>query len=275
MKTIKSGKFKKLVDILSSFDSALLAYSGGADSTFLLKVCRDVLKDKILAVTSISLTLPLREKEFVKKLIGRIKVRHMFIKTQEMKNAKFVNNGIDRCYWCKKELFSKLLNIAKKLKIKYIIEGSNTDDKNNDYRPGLKAAKELGIMSPLIEAGINKAEVRKFSKMLGLLTWDKPSSPCLATRIPYGVRITACALKRIEKAEDKLKELGFNQVRVRDYENTARIEVSTNDFSKLLRKPAREKIVVYFKELGYDFVTLDLRGYRQGNMNEAVLRRQK
>jgi len=260
------GKLERLKNILKGLDSALLAYSGGADSTFLLKAAKDVLGNKLLAVTADSATYPRAELVFAKGMAKRLKARHEVIKTGELKNKDFFLNPASRCYFCKRELFLKLKGIARKNNLKFIIDASNVSDKK-DLRPGSKAKKELGVRSPLVEAGFTKDDIRSFSKSLGLSTWDKPSLACLASRIPYGTRIGADLLKRVEKAEVYLAGLGFRQVRVRHYGGLCRIEVPDKDIPALISK--RNKIVAKLLNLGYNYITVDLQGYRTGSINEG------
>lgn len=249
--------------------SVLVAYSGGVDSTFLLKVAADTLKDRVLAVIGTSDTYPEDELVFSKRMARSLKVRHKIIKTFELNNKQFISNPINRCYFCKKELFGKLKKIARQNKINFVIDASNLSDKS-DFRPGDKAAKELNIRSPLKEAGFSKDDIRKLSKQFGLATWDKPSLACLASRIPYGRNISPAILKRINKAEKLLKKLGVKQVRVRDYNNFCRIEVFKKDIPKLINK--RNLIIDDLKRLDYNYVTVDLEGYRTGSMNEVLKR---
>ena len=251
-------------------ESVLVAYSGGADSTLLLKLASDVLgHKKVVAATAESLVFPSWEVAFAKKMVMKFKVRHIIIKTGELENPKFINNKEDRCYWCKKELFFKLSCIAKKEGLGYVIEGTNFDD-TKDFRPGMEATREFKIRSPLKEAGLTKGDIRRLSKKLNLPTWNKPSSACLATRFPYRMRITKENLVKVGKAEAFLRGLGIAQVRVRHHSQIARIEVLKDEMPKLLSKKVRDKIVTKFKELGYTYITIDLQGYRTGSMNEVL-----
>lgn len=247
--------------------SVLIAYSGGVDSTFLLKVSSDVLGEKVMAVTARSETYPSSEIEDVRNIISSLKVRHRFIDTQELENPSFSDNPPERCYYCKKELFAKLNIIAKEEGYDYVLDGSNLDDLK-DFRPGMKAARELGIRSPLKEAGLKKDEIRDLSFQLGLPTWNKPASPCLSSRFPYGIRITKESLRIIEEAESFIKGLGYHQVRVRHYGDIARIEIEKKDIDRFLRDGPR--MVQRLKALGYSHVCLDLQGYRTGSMNETL-----
>jgi len=260
-------KLKKLKAILKRMNSVLLAYSGGADSSFLLKVALDSLTDKVLAVTAVSETYPKEELKSARLLARRLGARHTVIKTEELNNRKFRNNPVERCYHCKKELFTRLKNIAALRGIDFVIDAGNISDKK-DFRPGDKAKKELGIRSPLSEAGFTKEDVRFMSKRLGLQTWNKPSLACLASRIPYGSPISTKALSCINKAERFLKMLGFDPVRVRHYNGLCRIEVMPADIKFLLSK--NKEVVDNFKKLGYNYVTVDLEGFRSGSMNEPL-----
>lgn len=247
--------------------SVLIAYSGGVDSSFLLKVASDVLGSRVLAVTAVSPTYLNEELIFSKRQAEALGVRHKIIKTDELKDKNFVANSLNRCYFCKKELFAKLKEMAKRYKLNFVADASNLSDKK-DFRPGSIAKKELRIRSPLQEAGLNKEEIRKLSKILGLATWDKPQLACLASRIPYGTRVTPHILKRVDKAERYLKNIGFAQVRLRHYNGLCRIEVDKKNIPVLIRK--RNLIVRNLKRLGYSYVTLDLEGYRQGSLNEVI-----
>lgn len=263
-------KLERLKDILKSMKSVLVAYSGGVDSTLLLKVSYDVLKDRVLAVTADSPTYPKEELIFAKKMAQEMGVRHRIIKTSELKDKNFYSNPVNRCYFCKKELFSKLKALAKRNKLNFVIDASNLSDKR-DFRPGNKAKEELGVRSPLQEARFTKEDIRKTSKKLDLDTWDKPSLACLASRIPYGRKIRQQTLKRIERGETYLRNLGFRQVRLRHYNGLCRIEVFKEEIPRLLKR--RDLVVENLKKLGYNYVTVDLEGYRTGSLNEVVKRR--
>jgi uncharacterized protein len=261
-------KFASLKRIISSYKSCVVAFSGGQASALLLKVCALVLpKTDILAVTAVSATYPESELRKAKVLAKDIGVKLRVIKTRELEDKQFTVNSISRCYFCKKELFSRLTAIAGKGKFNFVLDASNISDKT-DYRPGNIAKQELKIKSPLVKAGFKKEDIRKLSKLLGLPSWDKPSLACLASRIPYGTAITAALLRRIDKAEEYLTDLGFRQVRLRHYNGLCRIEVEEKDFNRLL--PKRKAIVEKLKDLGYNYITLDLEGYRTGSLNEVI-----
>lgn len=262
-------KYEKLKAEVEKMEKVLVAFSGGVDSTLLLKVASDVLGKNVLAVIASSETYPGNETMDARKLARRLKVRHKVISTHELDNPDFLRNPPERCYHCKKELFGTLASIAREEGISFVLDGSNHDDLL-DFRPGAKAAKELGIRSPLREAGLTKAEVRELSRRLRLPTWDKPSLACLASRFPYHTRIEGKSLRRIGAAEEFLREAGFRQVRVRHHGPIARIEVEASEFPRLLKKGLAAKISARLKELGYSYVSLDLEGYRTGSMNETL-----
>ena len=265
---IFEDKLERLKRIILAYKSTLVAFSGGQDSAFLLKVCTLVLPpDKILAVTAVSATYPKGELAKAKILAKQIGSRLKVIRTSELNNKKFTANPVARCYFCKQELFSKLIVIAKQNKLDFVLEAGSLSDKL-DYRPGNIAKRKLKIKSPLIEAGFSKEDIRRLSKKFGLSSWNKPSLACLASRIPYGVKITVGRLKRIDQAEVYLSSLGFRQVRLRHYNGLCRIEVDKSDIRRLLNK--REQIVKRLKDLGYNYITVDLEGYRTGSLNEVI-----
>ena len=265
---VLQGKLSRLKRIISKYKSVVVAFSGGQDSALLLKICTLVLPpDKILAVTAVSATYSKGELAKAKILAKQIGARLKVIRTKELNNKKFTANSFQRCYFCKQELFLKLIVIAKQNKLLFVLEASNLSDKS-DYRPGNIAKRELKIKSPLIEAGFTKEDIRRLSKKLGLSSWNKPSLACLASRIPYGVKITAGLLKRIDQAEAYLNRLGFRQVRLRHYNRLCRIEVDKSDIRRLLNK--RQEIVERLKDLGYNYITVDLEGYRTGSLNEVI-----
>lgn len=262
------GSLQKLQNILRRMKSVLVAYSGGVDSTFLLKVAFDTLgNSNVLAVTAVSPTYPETELSEAKKIARKICCRQLIIKTDEFDNKRFLRNAPDRCYFCKKELFVKLRSLARKYSLRHVVDASNVSDAG-DYRPGTKAKNECGIRSPLQEAGFTKDDIRKFSKVLKLSTWNKPAQACLASRIPYGTRIEKQVLTRIAQAEEWFKGQGFLHVRLRDYDTLCRIEVPEKDIAVLVKK--RALVLKKLKTFGYSYITLDLAGYRTGSMNEVL-----
>jgi uncharacterized protein len=252
----------------------LIAFSGGVDSTLLLKTAAEELGPGARAVIAASETYPEREIKAARDLARRLGVAHRVIKTRELENPAFTENSPLRCYHCKQELFSRLKAIAAKESIPYVLDGSNYDDRG-DYRPGAKAGQEMGIRSPLKEAGLTKAEIRLLSKASGLPTWDKPSLACLASRFPYYTPVEPKALVQVGQAEDILRKLGLTQVRVRHHGETARIEIQPAEFKKLLSIDMGAKVVRPLKKLGYTYITLDLEGYRTGSLNEPLGRRKR
>ena len=264
-----AGKLGLLKEYIASLESVAVAFSGGVDSTLLLKVAHDVLGDKAIAVTAKSVSFPERELNEAKTFCADNNIKQIICESEELEIEGFRDNPRNRCYLCKKELFTKILAIARENNIANVVEGSNLDDLG-DYRPGLQAIEELGIKSPLRAAGLSKAEVRELSWELGLKTWDKPSFACLASRFVYGERITPEKLNMVGKAEDLLISLGFKQVRVRIQGDIARIEVLPEDFARIIQDDTRTKIYDTLKNLGFSYVTLDLKGYRTGSMNETL-----
>ncbi len=262
-------KWGHLKELLREMDRAVIAYSGGVDSSLLLRAASEVMGPRAIAVTADSETYPAGELLSAQENARSLGVTHRVLCTTELSSEQFVQNSPDRCYFCKTELFGKLREIADREGIAFILDGSNLDDLG-DYRPGARAAKEHSVRSPLREAGFSKADVRACARLLGLPVWDKPSLACLSSRIPYGTRITPALLRTIGSAENRLHSMGFGQVRVRHHGDIARIEVRQEDFSKLLDPAVSERITAAFKELGYTYVCLDLEGYRTGSMNEGL-----
>lgn len=262
-------KYQILKDYLISLGSLAVGFSGGVDSSLLIKVAHDVLGDKAIAVTSDGPSMPRRELEESKQFAKEYGIHQIIFKASELSLDDYTKNPKNRCYFCKKDTFTNVLNIAKKNGIRFIAEGSNMDDLG-DYRPGMVAAEEVGTVSPLRFAKLNKSEIRELSKELGLKTYNKPSFACLASRIPYGEEITEQKLITIDKAEQFLFDLGFSQFRVRHYGETARIELLLSEMNLLFKNDNRQIIVDKLKQLGFTYVTLDLNGFKSGNMNKAI-----
>ncbi len=264
---ILNNKFTRLKETLKQMERVIIAYSGGVDSTLLLKTASiSGLKD-IFAVTASSESLPVEELSFAKEITSGLNIKHRIIVTEELKDKNYSNNTPDRCYYCKKELYGRLKDIALKENFSLILDGTNADD-IQDWRPGRRAAMEMGVVSPLLNVGLGKKDIRNISRTLGLPTWNKPATPCLSSRFPYGQKITAQALERVGRAENFIKKFGLKDLRVRDHSEMARIEVNTEEFPVLMDEPVRSEIITFLKSLGYRHITLDLQGFRSGSFNE-------
>ncbi len=263
-------KHRQLQQNLNSLGSALLAFSGGVDSTLLLKVCQETIPGRFLAVTAKSDTTPQHELQDAVRYSKEIGAKHLIIDSDELSLPAFIENQADKCYICKKQRYSALETLARQQGLAHLVDGTNLDD-SQDYRPGMQAIRELGVRSPLMETGFSKSEVRQLSRKLGLSTWNKPAYACLATRIPYGSPLTRAKLRQVDAGEIFLRELNLSQqIRVRHYGDTARIEVTAADLDKFLQETVRSRIISYFKQLGFSFITLDLEGYRMGSLNRAI-----
>ncbi|WP_425449012.1 ATP-dependent sacrificial sulfur transferase LarE [Dethiothermospora halolimnae] len=262
-------KYNELAEIIEGLESVAIAFSGGVDSTFLIKVCKEVLGDKAIAVTATSSTYPQREFKEACKFTKEIGIEHIIIESEETDIEGFSKNPPNRCYFCKYELFTKVKEVAKEKGIKYVLDGSNFDD-IGDFRPGMEAAKELMVRSPLKEAELTKSDIRLLSKDMGLPTWDKPAFACLSSRFPYGEEINPNKLNMVEAAEDYLIKLGFKQFRVRYHGDIARIEVHPNERHKFFSIDIMDDLSDKLKKIGFTYVTMDLTGYRMGSMNEVL-----
>ncbi|MEC7884692.1 MAG: ATP-dependent sacrificial sulfur transferase LarE [Chloroflexota bacterium] len=262
-------KRSDLVNILEQMRSVIVAYSGGVDSAFLAAVANETLGRKALSVTAVSPSLAPSELEEATDLANRIGLNFMTIETNEIERPDYQANNPDRCFFCKDELYTHLVRFAEEESFDSIVNGTNVDDLG-DYRPGIEAAKQYGVRSPLVEAELTKDDIRALSRDMDLPTWDKPAQACLSSRIPYGTTVTVEALTKIAKAEQFLRSKGFKQLRVRHHETIARIEIEPSDFSAITSEPLRSEINQEFKNIGYSYITLDLDGFRSGSLNEIL-----
>lgn len=262
-------KYEKLKEDLIKYKGVSVAFSSGVDSTFLLYAAHDALGDNALAITAESNSFPKRESMEAKDYCKELGVKQLICHPEELQIEEFVNNPVNRCYICKKEIFTQIIKLAKEYNTGIVVEGSNLDD-NGDYRPGHQAIKELGVKSPLRDCGFTKAEIRELSNYFNIPTWDKPSYACLASRFPYGEKITAEKLDMVDKAEQYIMDLGFRQVRVRIHDKIARIELLAEDMDRFMDVKIREGVYEEFKKIGFEYTALDLKGYRTGSLNENL-----
>lgn len=267
---MSDAKLERLRAIFAPLNTVLVAFSGGVDSSFVLKVAHATLGARVVALTTTSPTMPEQDRRAAHAFGAELGVRHLIVESNELEIPGYARNPLNRCYLCKHNLFTVCEAKARELGIETIVDGLNLDDLH-DYRPGIKAASDLRVRHPLVEAELTKAEVRELSRELGLATWDRPASPCLSSRFPYGTLITTAALSQVERGEEILRELGFAVARVRYHGDVARLEVEAREIPRLLDPAMRERIDAELKRLGFRFVTVDLKGFRSGSLNEGIV----
>ncbi len=268
------AKYERLQAILHAMESVLVAYSGGVDSALLLKVAHDVLGERALGAIASSPAYAAEETAEAIAVAAQMGTPLVRLHTNELEDERYVSNDLNRCYFCKNELFSKLEPLAKQHNLRYIAYGINTDD-DGDFRPGQRAAREFSVRGPLKEAGMGKREIRAVARLLGVPVWDKPAMACFSSRIPYGTKVDVAALRMIYQAERLLHELGFHQLRVRHHDKVARIEVERSELPRLIEEGMSRTVTDGLRKIGYTYVTVDLLGYRTGSMNEGFFKKKK
>ena len=267
MNSSTQGKYSQIQRIMADLGSVVVAYSAGVDSTLVLRIAHDALGERVVAATGLSDTYPDEEMAEARTLAAEMGVEHVMVRTEELTDPRYAMNSHQRCFFCKNELYGKLRELADQRGIPHIVDGTNADDLG-DHRPGLRAARQIGVRSPLQEVGMTKAEIREISNELGLRTWDKPAFACLSSRFPFGTPITLEKLKQVADAERGIRQLGFRGFRVRHHDKLARLEVDPADFPRVLER--HDEVVACIRAAGYRFVTLDLQGYRSGSLNEGL-----